>query len=698
MSRKDITSSDIDSLVEDFGGRKLTISNQESKRKIRKRSFQVDGDDSTDDEKVTESVAKYKIEESWKDFKGNLFRNDYKKSIDDRDLKYSFILHAFGRGVYYSEPVNAIYEVEGGLKPNYLSRSESRSTRKTLSQTEFPINHQEFESEIDYIANRRMTDRSEKRIESNGISLPDERKDFKSKQWKMPLTTWNFSSKESIEVKGVKKKTNTSRDDWTLYQGEEIPYTKKKSNNWVENVATNLSGIPQDDAEQIRAILRGDRIEADAQKLEKLSFLTNLFFGSETVRSPVGFVSHQMFLDLIGSNQVGFKTWKKAFDGNFPQMGEGAINALRLLNDDYNGSMPYNYRYDANRGFEDERIFKGSPLSPQQQSQQTAKSIINAEAKIAKSWLALKFPDEPQTPETLMKVLPTQIQEWYRGVDLSHFIDETINKSQTELKNRKPINFDRAATAPSNLNEMRFSKDKEEYNNKDQFDRLQSSVSTPVRTTNYTNNNTNFNEEYQFFDKDDLVKIYEEISNKKAQSDPRSSLGLISDDERFLILWCECEQNGFDFDINREGGFAEIKRDKKTKVICPINSIELSDNELDSKVIKFVQDHENKNTIMILSIKDKDGYKILALNPNDKEYRYIDSTQDSEDGKIEHKKLKSIINNLGYSRIEVSYEKQQNLDETGRVNSNECVFHSIYNMIRIAQSNNTIGSHLHAMN
>lgn len=278
MSKKVITSTDIDDLAVSFGGEKLAISTKNSGRKTRKRSSQIDGDDSTDDERVTEAVAGYKIEERWKGFKDDLSSHDYKKSISEENLKYSFILHAFGRGVYYSEPVNAIYEVEGGLKPTYLSSNGSSSTRKTLSQTKFPIDHPDFESEIEYVANRRMTDRSEKRKEKTEAGLPRDR-------WGMPKTKWAFAASEAKETKGVKKMTNTSRDDWTLYQGEEIPYLRKKSSNWVENVATNLSGIPQDDAEQIRAILRGDRIEGEAEKLEKLSFLTNLFFGSETLPS-----------------------------------------------------------------------------------------------------------------------------------------------------------------------------------------------------------------------------------------------------------------------------------------------------------------------------------------------------------------------------------------------------------------------------
>lgn len=664
MSKKVITTADLDDLTQSFGGEKFAVSEQESGRRIRKKSSQVDGDDSTDDERVSESVAKYKIEESWEDFKEGLSSHDYKKSISENDLKYSFILHAFGRGVYYSEPVNAIYEAEGGLKPTYL-RQDGTRTRKTLSHTKFPINHQEFESEIDYIANRRMTDRSEKRREKNDFGLPRDR-------FGMAKTKWAFGESEVKETKGVKKISNTSRDDWTLYQGEEIPYTKKKSTNWVENVATNLSGIPQDDAEQVRAILRGDRIEADAQKLEKLSFLTNLFFGSETVRSPVGFVSHQMFLDLIGSNQVGFRTWKEAFDGgNFPQMGDGAINALRLLNNDYNGSMPYNYRYDANRGFEDERVFKSSPLSPQQQSQQTARSIIAAEAKVAKAWLALKFPNEPQTPETLMRVLPEKIREWYRRVDLSNFVPEIVQQTQKvgqeELSPQKPRKLD---------------------------SEFQAQV-------------IDFNQEHETFDHNDLMSCYNDAQERSAKTlgeKHQSKLERnLTDDERFIVLWMECDGNaGLSFNINREEGFAEIKKDDELLAIFPIQSISTDHGSYKETIENFITTHKDKGAKIIFSIHGEDHYKTLAVSPLTKKYRYIDSMHDSEDGVIEHDGLKAVLDEMEYNKVGCSYQKQQYSEslskESGGVisHNNECAFHNVYTTIRIAQK--TLKADLSKMN
>jgi len=659
MSKKAITDTDIDILAESFGGNKLTISSKNSARKIRKRTQQVDADDSTDDERVTDGVAKYKIEENWKEFIEDLSIHDYKKSIDEENLKYSFVLHAFGRGIYYSEPVNAIYEDDSGLKDTHLKQNTGR---KTLSNTTFPIDSVAFDSEIDYVANRRMTDRSEKRKEKNGSGLPKNR-------FYMPKTTWSFQSSNVKETKGVKKMTNTSRDDWTIYQDEEIPYLKKKSSNWVENVATSLSGAPQDDAAQIRAMLRGDKIEGSTQKLEKLAFLTNLFFGSETVRSPVGFTSHQMFLDLIGSDQTGFQTWKEAFEnGNFPQIGEGAINALRLLNYDYNGSMPYNYRYDANMGFEDTRVFKSSPFSPQKQSQQAARSIISAETRVAEAWLALKFPDEPQTPESLMKVLPGQIQEWYRGVDLSHFSPEVVAQ-------KRSIPLEKESTQkPHNLAE------------------------------DFEEEVIDFNQEHELLTQPDLMSCYNDASEKSAKKLEHKHRGKLernlTDDERFICLRMECDGNaGLSFNPNYGEGYAEIKEDDQLLAICPIQSIS-TDHDGHKEVIKnFIDSHKEKGAKMIFSIHGDHHYKTLAVNPANKLYRYIDPMHDSADGVIKHEVLKSALNDIGYSRFGCSYEKQQYSEAIDKENkgvishNNECAFHNVYTTIRIAQSEE-IGSYL----
>lgn len=687
MSKKNVTAADIDSLSRDFSGNQINVSNKDYQRENRKRSYLIDADDSTDDEAVSTGVNNYKLENRWNAFKDNIPHYDYKQSINEEDLKYSFILHAFGRGIYYSEPVNAIYEANGGLKEKYLKKVNNEPFRKTLTEENFPIDKGVFESEIDYIANRRITDRSEKRKESNDNNLPKNR-------FNMPETIWNFASANAIETKGVKKITNTSRDDWTLYKGEEIPYLQKKSTIWVENLTTNLSGVPTDDAEQIRAVFRGDNLEGlDNEKLEKLAFLANLFFGPETSRSPVGFASHQMFLDLIGSDQVGFRTWDEAFNcKNFPQMGGGAINALRLLNDDYNSFMPYNYRYDSNKGFEDNRIFNNSPLSPQTKAKQEGKSIISAEARIAKAWLALKFPHEPQTPETLMKFLPNQIADWYRGVDLMHFVPEAIQI------NKRNINSEESSPQKG----LNLNYDFEEDSNIDII---------------------NFHQEHKFCTKINLVTSsqaviaklpkkekypFEELANKHADKLYRC----LTDDERFVCLEMECyDTDRLSIDTtggqvlkpNYEEGFAEIKRGDELLAICPIKSISTENDDYRETFTKFIHDHKGKNTKLIFSI-DKSGYHYttLALSPR-KRYRYIDSMHDSEDGEIEHDGLRSALKNLGYSNARCSYKRQQHSGDmwqkSGGIyrHNNEGAFHNIYTTIRIAQSQG-IAAYLGNMN
>ncbi len=207
-----------------------------------------------------------------------------------------------------------------------------------------------------------------------------------------------------------------------------------------------------------------------------------------------------------------------------------------------------------------------------------------------------------------------------------------------------------------------------------------------------------FNQElllYKTFDHNDLLSSYniaKEISPKKLKEKHQSKLErYLTDDERFLALWMECNGNaGLSFNINRDEFFAEIKKDDKILAICPIQSITTQYDTHKDTIINFVNNHKEKGAKIIFSLHGGGHYKTLALDPETKKYRYIDSLLDSEDG-VANVALKNVINELGYSPFGCSYQKQQyseNLEKESKgtiSHNNECAFHNVYTTIRIAQ-------------
>ncbi|MBP7709519.1 MAG: hypothetical protein KA100_00425 [Rickettsiales bacterium] len=407
-------------------------------RGIRPRSHSVDHDDSTDDEKVTAAVADYDILQAAEKFveigviKSGAYGNP-------EDLKFAFALHAFGRAIYFSEPVNMIYGAKEGLKEKHLKSSAEAATRKTVAHTKFPIEGENFGSELSYIAHRRLNDRSLKRHSKNKHG------DEKATAVSQDTVSTFFDGAESKESKKFTPNNKPSkygqmyhgtRGDWIgLNQAaEEIPYLPNgRATTTVIGIIDSLTAdgmSDQDIATNIRLTLKGNEVGSSPEEKKKLAFLANLMFGAEASRNPACYASSQMFLDLIENSHVGYQTWSAAFAGTrFPMMIKDAVAASRRINDLLNGEevMPHDYHYDYNVSHDITRKFGGATESPSQKAYKNAKTILQQEARLAKDWLELNEIEE--SFEGIVAALPAKITDWYSDVDLNHFSNLIIEEA-----------------------------------------------------------------------------------------------------------------------------------------------------------------------------------------------------------------------------------------------------------------------------
>lgn len=420
-------------------------------REIRAKSVAVDYDDSTDDEKVTTGVRDYDLLRALQQFerKSEIRNHEYG---NPENLKIPFALHAFGRGIYFSEPVGAIYEASGGLKETHLAstaRLRRGDPRKTLpeSNKRFPIGSEYFEDEIDFISNKRLADRSLKRHGKN----KHEEASAKNLSQKIDWAFAEGSAKKEMGITPNNKvyysgKFPGYRNDWIDFENQSrppyLPNGREESVVEIANYLKTEEGLTdQQIATHVRQTLKGDQSGLSEEGKKRLVFLTSLLFGPETSRNPAGYVTHQMFLDLIEGSYPGFETWEGSIRANkLPMMIGGAIAASRKINDlmNDNGLMPSTYRYDYNIGHQS-NYKSGSPQSPAEQSERDAKIILTNEYSIARDWLRLN--GRAETFESLAIFLPVKIAEWYRGVDLSHF-SSSIAVVQAEAKDVVSINLD----------------------------------------------------------------------------------------------------------------------------------------------------------------------------------------------------------------------------------------------------------------
>ncbi|MBL6665257.1 MAG: hypothetical protein ISQ34_05380 [Rickettsiales bacterium] len=421
-------------------------------RETRKKSTTVDYDDSTDDEKVTTGVRDYDLVAAVEQFTKKQEVKNHKYG-NPESLQIPFALHAFGRGVYFSEPVGAIYEASGGLKETHLASAKKvigrGEPRKTLPEStrRFPIGSESFEDEIDFISNKRLADRSFKRHGKN-------KNEEASANTISQKVDWVFSNGVAKQEMGLTPNNKVyysgkypgNRNDWVDYENQSRPpYLPKSGEESVVGIANYLKNeglTDQQIATHVRQAFKGDQIGLSEEGKKRLVFLTSLLFGPETSRNPAGYVTHQMFLDLIEGNHSGFETWEGALRENkLPMMIGGAIAASRKINDLMNddGLMPVVYHYDYNIGHRSNYKGYNSSQSPAEKSERDAKTILRNEDSIARDWLRLN--SRPETFESLAKFLPEKIAEWYRGVDLSHF-SSSIATTQSEAKDTVSTNLD----------------------------------------------------------------------------------------------------------------------------------------------------------------------------------------------------------------------------------------------------------------
>ncbi len=408
-----------------------------SKRDYRNRSQSIDHDDSTDDEAVGKAVSEYNIDEAVKQF--SEIRSIKNGSYGNpANLELAFALHAFGRAIYFSEPVNAIYGAVGGLKERNL-KSDGGVDRKVSDRTRFPTEGESLSGESNYIAHRRLTDRSQKRLGKNKLNNSD-------KAAVALDTVFIFSegseSKERKEFTphGSKPGTyNGYRGDWIGFDQhkEEIPYQPNGRTSVMSIIQSLIDDEMSDQevARNIRATLKGEEVGLSPEQKKSLAFLTNLMFGAEASRNPACYVSSQIFLDLIENSHAGYETWRQAFAAEkFPMMIKDEIAGSRRINDLLNGEevMPYDYHYDYNASHDIARPLYGATESPSQKADKNAKEILSREIVLAKDWLGMNGCEEDFG--SLVALLKTKIPDWYSDVDLSHFSEWQFEEKEAQAK------------------------------------------------------------------------------------------------------------------------------------------------------------------------------------------------------------------------------------------------------------------------
>jgi hypothetical protein len=408
-----------------------------SKRNYGNRSQSIDYDDSTDDEAVSKAVSEYNIDEAVKKFSEiRSIKNGSYGNPANPEL--AFALHAFGRAIYFSEPVNAIYGAADGLKESHL-KSDGGRDRKVSDHARFPIDGESLSGESNYIAHRRLMDRSQKRLGRNKFDNSD-------KAAVALDTVFVFS--EGSESKERKEFTPYVRDPgrYRGYRGDWIGFNQAKEEiPYLPNGETSVMSIiqlliddemsDQDVARNVRATLKGEEVGSSPEQKKSLAFLTNLMFGAEASRNPACYVSSQIFLDLIENSHVGYETWRQAFAAKkFPMMIKDAISRSRRINDLLNGEevMPYDYHYDYNASHDIARPLYGATESPSQKADKNAKEILSREIVLAKDWLGMNGYEEDFG--SLVALLKIKIPDWYSDVDLSHFSEWQLEEEEAQEK------------------------------------------------------------------------------------------------------------------------------------------------------------------------------------------------------------------------------------------------------------------------
>lgn len=160
---------------------------------------------------------------------------------------------------------------------------------------------------------------------------------------------------------------------------------------------------------------------ATINKCQFLSELTYHLFGSEVLRNPSCLIINQMMLDLVeelGDDYKQFHFGKFFTNKEYSASIKGALKGSR--HNINKSTLPLNYNLygpkDENKG----------------------KKIRCKEAAIVRDWCKMKMVQEGGNPNEVMdddlillyleQNLSEKIQEWYNGVDLSHFYEHKPSK------------------------------------------------------------------------------------------------------------------------------------------------------------------------------------------------------------------------------------------------------------------------------
>lgn len=381
---------------------------------------------------------------------------------------------------------------------------------------------------------------------------------------------------------------------------------------------------------------------------KRIYAMTYLLFKTEVMRSPAALVSHVQMLELIINREISLDD---AFSKRqMPMSAPGAIKAARSLERDYDEHLFYQY----------ENPYSYDPRYENEFSTFPPKKLVQREVDLMDKWLKLKFGEQA---ESIIKNPEEHLTEIYQEINRSlHSFGADIRLEA----------FRRIMIGDNNPKELTISPKPE----------------------------IDFNQEMQSgrISIDDLKSSFQKASSQDLSiltvNHDQKLERFLTDDERFVCLAMECRRNKMKFKPNFDEGFAQIYReDGSLGAICPIQSISTDHGGFSDQINDFITKHHSTNK-MIFSLHGSNHYRTLAVDPLSKTYRYIDSMQDGENGEVDNEFLKKTLKNSGYSACDYKYKKQQysstiDTEKEGKMtHNNECAFHSVFDTIRISQSNN----------
>jgi hypothetical protein len=415
-------------------------------------------------------------------------------------------------------------------------------------------------------------------------------------------------------------------------------------------------------AESIRKICRAEPLQEgiDPKIVDQIYALTYLLFKTEVFRSPAALINNMQMLDLMINGQM---TLEDAFNKEeMPMSPIGAIKAARKLQEKYEGQKKFFYRYE--NPFSYASGYDNAKFMPN--------NLVDKEANLMDRWLKLRFGEK-------------KFEEI--NANFETFLPEIVREINNGLQ-----------AFGLNVHSQSFFK-------------AMSGASNPERVKAKPSLNQN---DIKYLNGEDVKEVKRFITERGDQIKPKSAVRTdVNDSERFAYLWFAAHDGKFncvpDFqkgvvtmiEIYDHGRLSNVEH---WNAFCPINSIAIGSDNCAEEIKKFINnppetpDTSEKNpnnsfhnlylskysgTVMIFSIIVYNQYKVLAIDPQKKQYRYIDPMRDSKNGEIEDEKLREELKNMGFNACDKNYQKQQFSDDVS-----EGAFHSSSMTVHMARQKN----------